>query len=165
MEFYVDGGCRGNGQDWAIDAAACCMMKGINRGYSYKSEQLPRYPTPTNQRAEITAIIMTLEWALDHYDELHSDPRIVVRIYTDSRYAVGCMKTWIYKWAQNGWVNSAGNEVANRDLIERASDLDDRVTDLGSVSYIWVPRSENKDADRHCNEELNETEYESDYGR
>lgn len=101
---------------------------------------------------------MALEWALEKYDELDSYPDLDVRIHTDSRYAVGCMDNWIYKWVRNGWVNSAGNEVANRDLIEEASDLDDKVKDLGAVRYIWVPRSENEDADRHCNEELDEME-------
>lgn len=158
MDFYVDGGCRGNGQEWAFGAAACCLMKSHNRGYSWTSKRLPQYPTPTNQRAELCAIILALEWALEKYDELDSYPNLDVRIHTDSRYAVGCMKTWIYKWAENGWVNSAGNEVANRDLIQRASDLDDRVAELGSVSYIWVPRSENEDADRHCNEILDDME-------
>ncbi|KAI1194869.1 ribonuclease H-like domain-containing protein [Nemania serpens] len=158
MEFYVDGGCRGNGQAWSIGAAACCLTKSHNRGYRYRTTSLPRHPTPTNQRAEIAAIIMALEWALEKYDELDSYPDLDVRIHTDSRYAVGCMDNWIYKWVRNGWVNSAGNEVANRDLIEEASDLDDKVKDLGAVRYIWVPRSENEDADRHCNEELDEME-------
>jgi len=47
-----------------------------------------------------------------------------------------------------------GYEVANRDLIQLASDLDDRVKELGSVRYIWVPRSENMEADQACNEAL-----------
>ncbi|KAI3328833.1 hypothetical protein F4824DRAFT_506163 [Ustulina deusta] len=56
MEFYVDGGCRGNGQPGVIGAAA---------NSKWKSQHLPRYPTPTNQRAEITAIIIALEWTLE----------------------------------------------------------------------------------------------------
>jgi len=72
------------------------------------------------------------------------------------RYAVGCMTEWIYKWSSNGWVNSAGSEVANRDLIEEASDLDDRVRDLGRVEYIWIPRAENTVADEAVNNALDE---------
>jgi ribonuclease HI len=112
---------------------------------------LPYYPPPTNQRAELTAIIIALEQALEKYDELDSCPRLKVKIFSDSKYAIGCMNEWIYKWTQNGWRNASGNEVANRDLIEDASDLDDRVKELGSVEYIWIPRAENEEADEACN--------------
>lgn len=40
----------------------------------------------------------------------------------------------------NEWTNSAGYEVVHRDLVGEASDLDERLRGLGSVSYIWVPR-------------------------
>jgi len=86
--------------------------------------------------------------------QLDGYPRLYTRIYSDSKYAVGCMTEWIYKWIQNDWTNSAGNEVANRDLIERASGLDDKVRDLGPVEYIWISREQNEDADRYCNQAL-----------
>ncbi|KAH8163434.1 hypothetical protein CIB48_g4799 [Xylaria polymorpha] len=158
MEFYVDGGCRGNGHQWATGAAACCFMRKGHRSYSHKSVHLPQNPTPTNQRAEITAIILALEWALEKYEQLDSYPTLDVRIHSDSKYAIGCMNTWVYRWSRNGWQNSSGYEVANRDLIEQASDLDDEVKGLGSVSYHWVPREDNQLADQLCNEELDEQE-------
>ena len=89
MEFYVDGGCRGNGQPGSIAAAAAChMLRGGD--YETKTVGLPSNPTPTNQRAEIQAIILALRWALRKYKELDSYPRLVVRIHSDSRYAIGC---------------------------------------------------------------------------
>ncbi|KAI0971594.1 ribonuclease H-like domain-containing protein [Xylaria arbuscula] len=157
MEFYVDGGCRGNGTQWAIGAAAC-VLRTRSRLSFHRSQELETYynEPATNQRAEITAIIMALEWALERYDELDSYPRLVVRIHSDSRYAIGCMADWIYKWTRNGWINAAGYEVANRDLIEKASELDGRLQELGAVDYIWVPRSENQEADELCNDKLDE---------
>ncbi|KAI1426113.1 ribonuclease H-like domain-containing protein [Xylaria sp. FL1777] len=164
MKFYVDGGCRRNGTPEAIGAAACLYMRGRDGSYIWNSRRLPQNPRPTNERAEITAIIMALEWALERFEELDSNPRIVVRIHSDSKYAIGCMVTWINKWEQNGWINCAGREVSNRDLIERAAELNDKVKNLGSVKYIWIPRSENEEADEVCNDELDkmeddETEY------
>ena len=42
-----------------------------------------------------------------------------VTIYTDSRYAIGCLSDeWLGKWQTNGWKTSAGTDVANRELIE-----------------------------------------------
>lgn len=158
MSFRVDGGCRGNGQPDAIGAAACCLDIHYGKRYTWKRCYLDDYPAPTSQRAEITAIILALEWALERYDELEGYPNLAVTIRSDSRYAVDCMTNWIYTWVRNGWTNSRGLEVANRDLIERASDLDDRVSELGSVEYIWIPRSENTDADELCQKALDDLE-------
>ena len=155
MEIYVDGACRGNGQPGARGAAAA-VFKHRFGGHNAWTRTLPRRPPPTNQRAEITAIILALELALEKLDELCTNPMLDVKIYSDSRYAIGCMTEWVYKWSRNGWINSAGNEVANRDLIEEASDLDDRLKEEGTVEYIWIPREKNQDADRYCNEALDE---------
>ncbi|KAL2068913.1 hypothetical protein VTL71DRAFT_15251 [Oculimacula yallundae] len=155
MTIYVDGGCRGNGQPGAIGAAAAVFKLRHGRQKIW-TVSLPHYPPPTNQRAEITAIILALEQALEKYDELDSSPYLNVEICSDSRYAIGCMTQWIYRWSSNGWRNAAGNPVANQDLIRRASDLDDRLREEGDVSYIWVPREENTDADRACNEVMDE---------
>jgi ribonuclease HI len=157
MNIYVDGSCRGNGQPGATGAAAAVFQPKYGK-HTWFTRVLPQYPTPTNQRAEIMAIILALEEALKKYDELDGYPRLYTRIYSDSKYAIGCMNEWINKWMQNDWTNSAGYEVANRDLIEKASDLDDRVSDLGPVEYIWIPRGENEDADRYCNRALDRQE-------
>ena len=81
---------------------------------------------------------------------------------SDSRYAVDCMNTWIYKWSKNGWVNAAGREIANYDLITKASGLDDDVKELGEVTYVWIPREENEEADEACNECMDKMERDYD---
>ena len=155
MEIYVDGGCRRNGQPGAIGAAAAIFeLKFGRQDRWYKV--LPRNPPPTNQRAEITAIILALEQALEKYEQLDKNPWLDVKIYSDSRYAIGCMTEWVYKWSRNGWRNAAGYEVANRDLIEKASDLDDRLKEEGNVEYIWIPREQNQDADSLCNDVMDD---------
>jgi ribonuclease HI len=73
------------------------------------------------------------------------------------------MTEWIYKWHKNGWINAAGKEVANRDLIKRATYLDDLVGEKGDVEYIWISRENNEEADRLCNDEMDEMCEESDY--
>ena len=62
----------------------------------------------TNNRMEIFAAIAGLE----HLKEPHD-----VKLYSDSAYLVECFrKHWYLKWLKNGWVNSAGKPVANKDL-------------------------------------------------
>jgi ribonuclease HI len=109
------------------------------------------------------AIILALEQALDKYEKLHSYPKVKVEIFSDSKYAIGCMTEWIYKWSGNGWTNATGNPVANQDLIKEASDLEDRLKTKGRVKYTWIPRAENKVADRSCNDALDEQERQQTY--
>lgn len=66
------------------------------------------------------------------------------------------MSDWIYKWRDNGWINSAGNDVANKDLIQEASYLNDRLREEGDVEYVWIPRHHNEAADAACKEALDE---------
>ena len=42
------------------------------------------------------------------------------------------------------------------DLIREASELDDAVRELGKVRYIWIPRSENWEADEAANAVMDE---------
>lgn len=56
--------------------------------------------------------------------------------HADSKYAIGCMTQWLHNWTNNGWRNSWGSEVANRELIEEASDLHDQVSEEGEVKYV-----------------------------
>ncbi|KAI9045873.1 uncharacterized protein KD926_005816 [Aspergillus affinis] len=157
MKFYTDGGCRRNGRPGAVGAAAAVQQRRWGKIKTWR-KSLPAYPRPTNQRAEITGIILALIQALKRHQELYGRPSFRVTIYTDSKYAIGCMNEWIYKWVENGWINAAGNEVANRDLIEMAFDLHETLADLGKVRYRWIPREENQLADELCNDDMDEQE-------
>lgn len=164
MVFEVDGGCRNNGKARPIGAAACLRLhnprwlRASRPGYAYRTRPLPRHPTPTNQKAELMAVSMALEWAIERYMGLKGSdrPEFRVTIRTDSKYVVGCMTEWIHKWRNNNWRNARGQVVANRDLIARAAYLDAVISDWGTVQYTWIPRSENEDADERCNEALDE---------
>ncbi|EER27276.1 RNase H domain containing protein [Coccidioides posadasii C735 delta SOWgp] len=143
MMIYVDGACRRNGSDNAIGAAAAVHKSRHGTRPHCWARRLEAYESPTNQQAELIAVILGLEMALDKHQQLRSNPVLDITIHSDSRYA--------------------GNEVANRGLIEAASDLDDKLQDLGDVTYTWIPRSRNTDADRHCNEVLDDMEKAKDY--
>ncbi|KAL4758595.1 uncharacterized protein BDW70DRAFT_170006 [Aspergillus foveolatus] len=114
--FYTDGVCRGNGRSEAIGSAAAVLKQRNERNVIW-TKLLPSYPSPTNQRAEFTAIILAVEHALEKFKELH------VKVKSDSRYVIGC------------------NEVANRYLLEEAYYLNCRIK-KGYVKYIWIPRGE-----------------------
>ncbi|KAG7005526.1 hypothetical protein G7Y79_00019g047060 [Physcia stellaris] len=151
----VDGGCRRNGYADAVGAAAVVRFHGNGSSKSY-TWALPNNPSPTSQRAELAAIVHALEMARDKGDELKKNVGIKVRIDTDSRYAYKCITQWSRKWIQNGWTNSAGNKVANRDLIQEALDLEHEICDhIGTLKIKWISRSENQIADKAVNDKLN----------
>ena len=46
---------------------------------------------------------------------------VPVEVIGDSAYTIDCfVKEWHVRWEQNGWRNSSGKSVANRDEWERA---------------------------------------------
>lgn len=107
---FTDGACSGNGSKNAVG--------GI--GIHFPNKELPdvnkafRIGFCTNQRAELYAIKIALQYIHNKLGLLtHS-----VTIKSDSLYAISCVTKWIDAWIKNGWVNKAGNPVANRDLIE-----------------------------------------------
>ncbi len=70
----------------------------------------------TNQIAELYAIYSVIFHILQyHKDEIVRDGVI---IYTDSKYSMGCLTTWYHNWKRNGWINSKGQPVANKELIQ-----------------------------------------------
>ena len=156
MDYYVDGGCRRNGRPDAIGAAAVARRYRNGR-VAFRADQLDDYYySATSQRAEILAIILALEWAMDDYEKTDTSPRLSITIHSDSRYAVGCMNKWLYKWSNNGWINSAGNSVANQDILQDVINAENRVLEVGTVEYKWVSRDQVHDADKRCNELLDQ---------
>ncbi|CAI7655224.1 unnamed protein product [Penicillium manginii] len=147
MKIYTDGGCRGNGSQNAIGAAAAVLMRKWGSPKSWV-RPLNSWPTPTSQRAELEAIILALQKALEVYEGLGNEPVLDVTIYSDSR---------------NGWINCAGDTVANQDLLEKASDLDDRLREEGVVEYVWIPREQNELADKICDENMDNQKKELEY--
>ncbi|KAL4789570.1 ribonuclease H-like protein [Aspergillus venezuelensis] len=145
MKLYTDGVCRNNGRPNAIAVAAAVPKKkwGKFSNTSYTStlpSALASAPAPKNQRAKFTEIILALEMTLDRRSVLHSNPKM--------------SNEWIGKWRNNRWRNSKGKEVINRDLIEAMMALDGELRLFARVKCVWIPRSQNRVADRLCCELL-----------
>jgi ribonuclease HI len=104
------------------------------------------------------AIGTAFELLIKELKELDDLPWFDVEILSDSRYAIGCMTEWAYKWKSNGWRNAAGAPIANQKLIKQVLGFDDAFSEIADITYTWIPRSENKMADRLCNQALDEQE-------
>ncbi|MBX5436813.1 MAG: ribonuclease HI [Alicyclobacillaceae bacterium] len=102
VTIYTDGACSGNPGPggWAAILLYDGHVKEICGGD----------PETTNQRMEITAAYEALRCLKEPCD---------VVIHSDSAYLVNCFRQrWYDTWVRNGWRNSRGEPVQNRDLWE-----------------------------------------------
>lgn len=80
----------------------------------------------TNNRMELTAA----------HQAMLSLPGLLL-IVSDSSYVVNAFKDeWWKGWRRRGWVNSAGDPVANRDLWEPF--IADYLARNGEVRFAWI---------------------------
>ena len=102
VELYTDGACSGNPGPggWGVILVVGDKEKELAGGE----------PDTTNQRMELQAVIQGLK-ALNRSCK--------VKVYSDSAYFINALeKKWYVNWRKNGWKNSKGEPVKNRDLWE-----------------------------------------------
>lgn len=106
---YCDGACLHNGR---VDASAGWGVYFEDPDLSYLNESCRLGgDVQTNQRAELMAMIRATELSP------RDGRRIIIR--TDSQYSINTVTKWLSKWQRNGWINSRGQTVKNKDLIQR----------------------------------------------
>ncbi|KAF7583692.1 RNase H family protein [Clavispora lusitaniae] len=116
QRVYVDGAARGNGKSGIPNAGYGVYFgpndkRNVSQGL-HEVDDVDRIK-PTNQRAELHALVHALDVAA-------KDSTTGYEILTDSAYAKNCVETWADKWEANGWVNTRGEKVANKDLVQSA---------------------------------------------
>ena len=117
LEIYTDGACLGNPGPggWA----ALIIDNNQERILSGNNEMT------TNNRMELLAVIKALE-SINH--------RLEITIYTDSKYVINGITSWIKSWKTNDWKSSSKAPVKNIDLW--------KILDVNSqkqnIKWVWV---------------------------
>lgn len=133
VELYTDGACSGNPGPggWAY------ILR--HRASDSEREDSGGEARTTNNRMELMAVIRGLT-------ALTRESR--VDVYSDSRYVLDGLESWMDNWKKKGWVTASKSPVKNRDLWEVLDELRGK----HELSYHWIrghnehPENERADA-------------------
>ena len=117
ITIYTDGACKGNPGEG-----------GWGAYIEYNNEKVKLYgyeKDTTNNRMEITAAIEALR-----YIKVKSN----IIIYTDSKYLMNGINSWIHDWKRNNWRTSSNKGVKNIDLWQ----IIDELNSNHSIKWTWV---------------------------
>ncbi len=135
ITIYTDGSSRGNPGPGGFGA--------IVRTVNHVTELGGREEPTTNNRMELLAAITALEWVA--LEKLHAEP---VRLFSDSKYVIQGITSWVSGWQRNGWKTAGKKDVENRDLWERLS----RAATGLSVQWNYVEGHAGHPGNERCDE-------------
>ena len=118
ITIYTDGACSGNPGigGWGVVILISQQKTIYLNGGSHKT---------TNNKMELTAAIKALQYC---------DKPQNLELYTDSKYVMNGIETWIKNWKKNGWKTSAKKPVKNKELWEA---LDTEIA-KHQIKWFWV---------------------------
>lgn len=126
--WWVDGACSGNPGPGG--AAAIELTHEIETNKIFLTHVWSKYEEKTtNNRMELDAILYVIKLA-------YNDPENVYVVYSDSSYAVNCVNSWMFGWANNGWRNSKNKPVENLDIIKELYNYFTK--NLWNFQLFWV---------------------------
>ncbi|CAJ1077676.1 ribonuclease H1 isoform X1 [Xyrichtys novacula] len=133
---YTDGCCSANGRKGARAGI------GVYWGHNNPSNVAERLQgRQTNQRAEIQAACKALEQA----KEMNIKKLV---LYTDSKFTINGVTSWVKNWKLNGWRLKSGGQVTNKEDFMKL----DRLNAELEVVWIHIPGHAgyrgNEEADR-----------------
>ncbi len=132
VTLYTDGACSGNPGAGGWGTILLC---GEHRRELSGGER-----ETTNNRMEVTAVIMGLE-RLKFPCE--------VDVYSDSAYTVNAfLQGWVYGWEKCGWKKGDGKAVLNVDLWQRLLTL----TRTHKVTFHKVKGHADNELNNRCDE-------------
>jgi ribonuclease HI len=126
INIYTDGGCSGNPGPggWAYVIVADTFL-----GKKIKAEELGAELDTTNNRMELTAVIMALRAFKKMSHSSHQ-----AKVFTDSQYVQKGITEWIIKWKRNSWRTSDKTPVKNQDLWKELDELNDELL----INWEWL---------------------------
>lgn len=135
--FYIftDGGCKNNGKKNAIAGYSVFFNDDLESNYSQFNCTGLILSNPSNQCAELTAILKCLE-IINNNKNLFDKKNII--IVSDSIYSINCITKWSKNWKTNGWKTSKGEIIKNVEVIQKLIELFDSISDFCTVKFKHI---------------------------
>lgn len=150
--LFSDGACRGNPGpgSWAS------VIQNAKGDIIFKSSGVD-VPT-TNNKMELQGVIRALSGLIDKWIEDGISDRVSpVFVYSDSKYVIDGITSWVQGWKNRGWKKADGKNPENMDLWK---ELDELNANFQTIKYIWVKghagHPQNEMCDQLCNQALDE---------
>lgn len=124
VRIYTDGACSNNGRANPSGGWAAILIDDQEGKRLHLADKLTG-PVITNNRAELTAVIKSLE-------ALRCPS--TVELTTDSEYVTKGASEWLDGWKRRGWKSSSKEPVKNVDLWQRL----DALLQKHDVRFHWI---------------------------
>lgn len=118
ISIFCDGACPRNGKTGAKAGYGVIVYRGTRTILHTYSSPLSADEPQTNQRAELRALFYSIHYVAEAGGTIQS-----VNIYSDSMYAIDCIKTWGPAWEARGWKKADKHPIINLDLIQPMYEL------------------------------------------
>jgi ribonuclease HI len=149
IALFSDGACRGNPGpgSWG------CVGQNFKGEILFKGSGVET--RSTNNRMEMMGAIDAMDTIVRENENFSN---LNIFLYSDSKYVVDGMKSWIHGWKKRGWKKADKKPPENVDLWKR---LDLVVENFSSVNYHWVKghagHPQNELCDQLANEALDDS--------
>lgn len=130
---FTDGNCKCNGKKNALGGSGVYIPQ-------FDIKLFQKIDNPTNQRAELNAVKMCLEYILNN----GFNGKENVLICSDSLYTINCLTNWYINWESNGYIASNKKSVKNKELIKEIIKLKNNLLNNVMVSFKHI-RSHQKE--------------------
>ena len=146
--LFSDGACRGNPGPGAWGVMAQNSVGEVI------FEASGMEPDTTNNRMELVGAIEALEKFME-YAEKFSLPTedISVRLFSDSKYVVDGISSWVPGWKKRGWRKADRKVPENLDLWRK---LDAMVSTFSDLRFLWVRGHDGHPQNERCDRLAND---------
>lgn len=146
IALFSDGACRGN-----PGPGSWGMIGQIASGEIIFEASGVDVPT-TNNRMELEGAIQSLERLKDYFAELGVEDEPPIFLYSDSKYVVDGITSWVKGWKSRGWKKADKKVPENVEYWQR---LDQLVNDFDNVVFKWVKGHAGHPQNERCDQLAN----------
>jgi ribonuclease HI len=132
LYIFTDGACSKNGSKAAKGGWGCFVTNDKDSEYNRFNCFGTVSVNPTNQKAELTAILQAVRMVRQNANSIKEKSIVVC---SDSMYSINCCSKWYKSWEKNNWKNSKKEDVKNAELIK---DIISVIKDLHMEGNIKV---------------------------